>query len=96
MMAKTSPRIQKANFDSEIALTKQESSNTANDEWQPVDFKSLKKIAEKFPSDYADKLEVHLLQHEDYIKKLKKENDKLISENNLVKEELFQTKYRVQ
>ena len=30
---RTSPRVQKANFDSEIALTKQESTNTVNDEW---------------------------------------------------------------
>ena len=50
IVARTSPRVQKANFDSEIALTKQESTNTANDEWLPVDFKSLRKIAEKFPS----------------------------------------------
>ena len=61
-----------------------------------MDFKSLKKIAEKFPRDYADKLEISVLQHEDYIKKLRKENDKLTSENNMVKEELEQNKYLVQ
>ena len=41
----TSPRIQKANFDSEIPLSRQESTNTVSDEWQPMDLQSLKKIA---------------------------------------------------
>ena len=33
---------------------------------------------------------------EDYIKKIRKENDNLVMENNLVKEELDQNKYLVQ
>ena len=58
------------------------------DDWKPVNIKSLKRIAENFPREYADKLEINLLVHENHIKKLNKENDKLITENNLIKEEL--------
>ena len=95
---RSSPRVQKANFDSEIAMTKKESVETAgsNDDWMPVDFDSLQKMAAKFPADYASKLEVHLMQHEHYIGKVKKDNDKLTLENNLLKEEVEQNKFLVQ
>ena len=52
-------------------------------------------MAAKFPRDYASKLEVHVLQHEHYIAKVKKDNDKLTIENNLLKEELEQNKFLV-
>ena len=73
-----------------MQMTKKESVETVgdNEEYMPVDLDSLKKMAAKFPRDYASKLEVHLMSHEHYIGKIKKENDKLTSENNLLKEEV--------
>jgi len=80
-----------------MTMNKQESANTVEtDEYQPVDLDSLQKMAAKFPRDYANKLEVHVLQHEHYIDRIRKDNDKLTIENNLVKEELEQNKFLVQ
>ena len=87
-----------ANFDSS-ALARRESLDTPvskDEDFEPVDLEKLSKMAEKFPADYASKLEVHLMQHEQYINKIKSENDKLTQENNLVKEELEQNKFLVQ
>ena len=58
-----SPRVQKAHFDSEAPVARKSIDEQVNDDWKPIDLKSLKKIAERFPNEYAEKLEVHLLQH---------------------------------
>ena len=102
--ANTSPKtkkdhvgIQEANFDSKaLEIVRKESDNRKEEpDFKPVNLESLSKMAEKFPADYVNKLEVHILQHEHYIGQLRTENDKLTQENNLIKEEVQQNKFLV-
>lgn len=93
--------IKMANFDSEAQydLARKESVNTAQskeDDYKPVELGKLSKMAEQFPRDYASKLEVHLMQAEQYIEKTNIDNRNLTHENNLLKEELEQNKFLVQ
>ena len=44
------------------------------EDFKKLDLEKLSKMKEKFPDDYMDKLEVALMQHEQYITTVSKEN----------------------
>jgi hypothetical protein len=53
---------------------------------EPLDLTKLKRMAQKFPKDYTSKLEVMLLESDQAVRHLRKENNSLLSQNTILTE----------